>query len=609
MQTKRSIYFERLSQSIPLLSRKTNYVLATIFAFQFFQINPVMAQAEAGRVLMAIGDVKVSRSGTMSPIAKGSSVLVGDSLITGPASNAQLRMTDGAVLALKAQTEFKINDYSFNGKADGSEKANLSLVKGGVRAVSGVIGKENKDNLKIDAVVATVGIRGTGFNINVCEGNCFAPDKSPVKDGLYAGVFEGKIVVQNQTTTEAVGVNQFVHVADRNSKPQFLLAPPQFLPDNLAGQRSVKSKGRVENKSLPGLAVSVSLPTKSSDKEAASPTGAQPETGGADISPPSSIEQAVNVFTPKALLNLPSLGNGLPVQATTSNALPNGYAFYMQKAETNPASLGSDGLPLHNIIPDANFVTGQAQPRTLNAMSASPLPASGGQGAYITQIKLDPSVFAVNDPFYSQQIYSIGSAQQMEGGNVDGIISWGRWANGTVQQIALYNSGGPVYLSAGNGFHYIVGDRTTEANLRNEFAVNNSVLNFKLIGATTPTPVGNSLGTWAVYDGSLTANIATAKINGNLAMFNNQSSGYGVYNMAFAGNLNAAAPYSDVSTNLTKISGPQTMCSAGCAGSGNVTFYGGGSQSPTSTAAKAAGLSYNINTGNNVVQGVAVFKR
>ncbi|QWD77376.1 FecR domain-containing protein [Polynucleobacter sp. MWH-Svant-W18] len=607
MQTKKYFHFQQAIEiGLGLLMRS----ILIVFVLATVQTNGVLAQTapEAGRVLMAIGDVKVSRSGQQVPVTKGSAVLVGDTLVTGPASNAQLRMTDGAILALKAQTEFKINDYNFNGKADGTEKANLSLVKGGVRAVSGVIGKENKDNLKIDAVVATVGIRGTGFNINVCEGNCFAPDKTPVKDGLYAGVFEGKIVVQNQTTTEAVGVNQFVHVADRNSKPQFLLAPPQFLPDNLAGQRSVKSKGRVENKVLPGLAASVSLPTKSSDKEAAPLSSAQPETGGADVSPPSAIEQAVNVFTPKALLNLPSLGNGLPVQATTSSALPDGYAFYMQKAETNPAVLGSDHLPLHNIIPDANFVTGQAQPRTLNAMSASPLPASG-QGAYITQIKLDPSVFAVNDPFYSQQIYSIGSAQQMEGGNVDGIISWGRWANGTVQQIALYNSGGPVYLSAGNGFHYIVGDRTTEANLRNEFAVNNSVLNFKLIGATTPTPVGNSLGTWAVYDGSLTANIATAKINGNVAMFNNQSSGYGVYNMAFTGNLNAAAPYNDVSTNLTKVSGPQTMCAAGCAGSGNVTFYGGGTQSPTSTAAKAAGLSYNINTGNNVVQGVAVFKR
>ena len=213
------------------------------------------APAEAGKVLMAIGDVKVSRGGQMIPLAKGASVQAGDGVITGIASNAQLRMSDGAVIALRAQTEFKINEYNFNGKADGSEKANVSLVKGGVRAVTGVIGRENKDNLQINAVVATVGIRGTGFNINVCEANCFNPDKTPVKDGLYAGVFEGKIVVKNQASTEAVGVNQYLYVADKDTKPQFILAPPNFLPDPLTGQKSAKPRGRSEaSTEIPSLA-------------------------------------------------------------------------------------------------------------------------------------------------------------------------------------------------------------------------------------------------------------------------------------------------------------------------------------------------------------------
>ena len=113
--------------------------------------------AEAGKVLMAIGEVKVSRGGQISPLMKGASLQAGDGVITGIASNAQLRMSDGAVIALRAQSEFKIDQYSFNGKTDGSEKAELSLVKGGVRAVTGAIGRENKDNLKINAVVDKYG--------------------------------------------------------------------------------------------------------------------------------------------------------------------------------------------------------------------------------------------------------------------------------------------------------------------------------------------------------------------------------------------------------------------------------------------------------------------
>ncbi len=187
--------------------------------------------AEAGRLLMSIGDVKIARNGQTIPAPKGTAVLSGDSVITGVASNAQIRMSDVAIIALRAQTEFKINEYKFNGRSDGSEKANLSLVKGGVRAVTGPIGRENKDNLQVNAVVATVGIRGAGYNLNYCDGNCLNLDKTPVKDGLYAGVFEGQITIKNKAGTESLGVDQFAYVADDNSQAKRLTQPPNFLPD------------------------------------------------------------------------------------------------------------------------------------------------------------------------------------------------------------------------------------------------------------------------------------------------------------------------------------------------------------------------------------------
>ena len=131
-------------------------------------------------------------------VAKGAVVEPGDLISTGVSSNAQVRMIDGAVIALRAQSEFRIDEYNFNGKEDGTEKATMSLLKGGVRAVTGVIGHQNQDNLKVNAVVATVGIRGTGFNLNYCLGNCQNIDRSLAKDGLYAGVFEGTISLRNE---------------------------------------------------------------------------------------------------------------------------------------------------------------------------------------------------------------------------------------------------------------------------------------------------------------------------------------------------------------------------------------------------------------------------
>ena len=596
------------------IQQARRYCVALVLSATLFSILPIgishaQVPAEAGKVLLAIGDVKVMRGGQALPLIKGASLQAGDGVVTGIASNAQLRMSDGAVIALRAQTEFKINQYNFNGKTDGSEKANLSLVKGGVRAVTGAIGRENKDNLQINAVVATVGIRGTGFNINVCEGNCFNPDKTPVKDGLYAGVFEGKIVVKNEVSVEAVGVNQYLYVADKDTKPQFILAPPNFLPDPLTGQKSAKPKGKSEaSTDIPSLAVAVSAPAKAADAQVPMPTTPLPSVMGVTVTQPPALAAASSSFTPSEIYNYPTLGNGMPVQASA------GYAYYLQKAETNPGgALGADGLPPHNILPDSNPVSGGT---TLNVMAVTPS-ASSGAGVYITQIGLNPATYHVTNQPTVNVTYAIGTAQQLEGGNWNNVVSWGRWGNGDILQIAGYNNGGPVPMSAGNGFHYIVGERTSEANL-NQFVVNGSVLNFNLLAATTPTPVGASQGAWSVTGGAMTANFASKQINGNLALYNTQPTGYGVYNMSFSGGLSPAAAANTVATNVIKTGGSLTACAGGCGGTGNVVFYGGGAATPspsptpapsTTTPAQAAGLSYNFNTGNNVVQGVAVFKR
>ena len=532
------------------------------------------APADVGKVLMAIGEVKVSRGGQMIPITKGASIQAGDGVITGVASNAQLRMSDGAVIALRAQSEFKINEYNFNGKADGSEKANVSLVKGGVRAVTGVIGRENKDNLQINAVVATIGIRGTGFNINVCEANCFNPDKTPVKDGLYAGVFEGKIVVKNQASTEAVGVNQYLYVADKDTKPQFILAPPNFLPDPLTGQKSAKPRGRSEaTTEIPSLATPVNTPSKPADAAVSVPsTPVATVTGVTITQPPALASASTSPFAPTTIYNIPNAGS--PPVLDGSNP------YVMQQAAT---FTNSAGVTEHTINPVAAV--------DLRVLT------SGNQ------------VTEINSPTISS-VYSIASTslsppgQAIEWGNYGGVVSWGRWANGQVL-VGDYNSGLPIDYASNSGFAYIVGQRLSGVDWNNLFVAKNTYT-FTLVGATTPVPITNPQGTWAVTGGGLTADFSTRVVSGNLGLYTNQPTGYGTYNMTFnsgSGGLSPSTTNPGVTTFVSKISGSLSTCASGCSGTGNVGFYG------NSAAPVAAGLSYNFNTGSNLVQGVAVFKR
>ena len=202
---------------------------------------------------------------------------------------------------------------------------------------------------------------------------------------------------------------------------------------------------------------------------------------------------------------------------------------------------------------------------------------------------------AVND------IYQMGaSASQVEGGTYNGIVSWGRWS-GTVQQVAGYNQGNPIAYDAQSGFSYVVGTLTPTSDLNTMLNTTKPTYSFALMGATSPSSVTPVTGTsWYVTSGNLTANFASRAISGNLAMTTNQSSGYGFYNMTFSGGL-ANGATNAMSTALTKTAGTLTTCVATCTGTGNVSFYGAN--------AAAAGLAYDINTGSNVIQGVAAFKR
>jgi hypothetical protein len=206
--------------------------------------------------------------------------------------------------------------------------------------------------------------------------------------------------------------------------------------------------------------------------------------------------------------------------------------------------------------------------------------------------------------------YLFGTAQQLEGGNWNGggsgptYVSWGRWAGGTAQQIAGYTNTGDtqaITYSANSGFHYIIGTPTGESTLITMLTgATKPILNFTLLGATSPNFIVNPEGGWLVTGGNLTANFASKAISGNLAITTTQTAGYGLYNMGFSGAL-GSSPNNLVNTSLIKTSGTLTTCTTACGGTGNVTLYGAN--------AGAAGLSYNVNTGTNVLQGVAVFKQ
>ena len=114
-------------------------------------------------VSLASTSRSVDHAGVQRPLGKGAEIGNGDTVRTGEGGRAQLRFTDGAMVSLQPQSEFRIDDYQYAGQTDGQEKGFFSLLKGGLRTITGWVGRTHRENYKVTTNVATIGIRGTEF--------------------------------------------------------------------------------------------------------------------------------------------------------------------------------------------------------------------------------------------------------------------------------------------------------------------------------------------------------------------------------------------------------------------------------------------------------------
>ncbi len=215
-----------------MTSRQLNWAIQTAtFLLCAFIAGSALAQA-AGKVVLAVGDVAAMRGSERVKLVAGASINVGDTVVTGADSHAQLRFADDALVALRPESEFRIERFNFNGKLDGSEVAVFRLVKGGFRTLTGQIGKINHDQYQMLTTQATIGIRGTHYVVQLCTTDECKNRDGNASPGMYGGVYEGRVNVVNGLGTSEFGADEFFYVPFGQA-PQRWLAPPIFLSSAL----------------------------------------------------------------------------------------------------------------------------------------------------------------------------------------------------------------------------------------------------------------------------------------------------------------------------------------------------------------------------------------
>ncbi len=187
---------------------------------------PLAAAAQA-TVQFLSGTLHVQRAdGSVKLLAEKSDLKVGDVVSTERDSYAQVKFTDGGQLTLRPQTQVKIDGYAFSESEPQKDNYAVSLLKGGFRAISGLIGKRgNRDAYRMRTATATVGIRGTDYVAIVIP----AGGQEGLAPGTYVTVREGAVGVIAGGAEQLVGAGQTGFSADLGL-PARLIPPPPNLP-------------------------------------------------------------------------------------------------------------------------------------------------------------------------------------------------------------------------------------------------------------------------------------------------------------------------------------------------------------------------------------------
>ena len=180
---------------------------------QVLASEPVISTAPESRIYAVEGEVFVTQGKNPARRVTGNEVISPDTVVnTGDKGAALMKFEDGQVVSMKSNSSFQVREYHYDSKQAENSNIVFSMFKGGMRFITGAIGKERKQAFRLLTPNATIGIRGTDFMVSI------------VDDSIYSQVTSGDIVVANTAGTAAVSAGQAAVVASPSSLTSLISA-------------------------------------------------------------------------------------------------------------------------------------------------------------------------------------------------------------------------------------------------------------------------------------------------------------------------------------------------------------------------------------------------
>jgi hypothetical protein len=180
------------------------------------------AYGQAAYVHEMSGTVTGTLGAQTRNLRQGDIIAAGTTVTTGDRSRAVIKFEDGQVMALAERSSFRIVEYRYVKERVRDSNAVFALLQGGLRFISGVIGSTNRNNFRLTAGTATIGIRGT-------DGNVYY---NSVVGAVNAAVNAGQIAVTTPAGTQNLGRGESFGDASAAVQQAFAQLSAQLMPIN-----------------------------------------------------------------------------------------------------------------------------------------------------------------------------------------------------------------------------------------------------------------------------------------------------------------------------------------------------------------------------------------
>ncbi len=218
--------------------------------------DTALANGSVGVVTNLQGTLSVAKPGSGTRLLEvNATVKEGDVLSTGAGTFARLKMVDGAELILRPNSRAELTRYVYKPSIPATDSALITLIQGGLRSLTGLLGKRNPQQVTLKTSTATIGIRGTEVGLLQCNDDCAEqtpPGMPQIENGTHVEVTSGAVEFETAGGRMILRRGDFAWSRNANS-------PPQQVPRNRAARQDVPPSIR-QNRFPPGQASAPPLP-------------------------------------------------------------------------------------------------------------------------------------------------------------------------------------------------------------------------------------------------------------------------------------------------------------------------------------------------------------